>query len=105
MAIAARFGLDEPGGDYLAVEYQCWRCAKRTPIFFWPGIGEERPAPRPWPRTVKPRYSQTLEGRYLANGCVHCDALVGDFYLSGIFNDTMWGDPDHWELHKGFFGL
>lgn len=30
---------------------------------------------------VKPRYSKTLRGSYLANGCRHCDALQGNFPL------------------------
>nr|BEK65466.1 hypothetical protein KPHV_26930 [Kitasatospora purpeofusca] len=31
--------------------------------------------------TIKSRYSSTMGSRYLSVGCVHCDALQGDFYL------------------------
>lgn len=29
---------------------------------------------------IKPRFSKTLGRSYLSNGCVHCDALIGQFY-------------------------
>jgi len=29
---------------------------------------------------VKPRFSKTLGGHYISNGCVHCDALQGKFF-------------------------
>ncbi len=103
-ATAAKFGLEKPGGDYLAVESACWRCGRPTPVFFWPGIRDGRPAPQPRPRTVKPRYSQTLERRYLSNGCIHCDALVGDHFLFEIFADTLGDDPEQRGLYKDIFG-
>lgn len=31
---------------------------------------------------VRPRYSKTAGAAYLSNGCVHCDALQGQFYES-----------------------
>jgi len=31
--------------------------------------------------TIKSRYSKTCGYSYLSNGCVHCDALMGDFFL------------------------
>lgn len=30
---------------------------------------------------VKERYSKTRGGKYLSNGCSHCDALLGDWFL------------------------
>lgn len=36
---------------------------------------------------VKRRYSRTLGRSYLSNGCVHCDALFGQFHESEAFND------------------
>lgn len=29
---------------------------------------------------VRPRYSRTMGGSYLSNGCIHCDALQGQFF-------------------------
>lgn len=104
VALAAKYGLAEPGRDYYAIESICWRCHKPIPVFFWPGIGIERPAPLPRPRTVKPRYSKTLERTYLSNGCVHCDAVVGKHFLSQIFSEAGPGDPDAEELERLFFG-
>jgi len=47
---------------------------------------------------VKPRFSRTRNGEYLSNGCVHCDALLGDFYL---YHETL---PEVLAL-EGFGGL
>ncbi len=47
---------------------------------------------------VKPRFSRTRKGEYLSNGCVHCDALLGDFYL---YHETL---PEVLAL-EGFGGL
>lgn len=30
---------------------------------------------------IKPRYSKTAGRRYMSNGCVRCDRLMGDFYM------------------------
>jgi hypothetical protein len=30
---------------------------------------------------VKERFSKTSNQEYLSNGCIHCDSIVGDFYL------------------------
>jgi hypothetical protein len=47
---------------------------------------------------VKTRFSRTRNGEYLSNGCVHCDALLGDFYL---YHETL---PEVLAL-EGFGGL
>jgi hypothetical protein len=41
--------------------------------------------------TVKPRYSKTMGAYYLSNGCVHCDAIMGDFFL----HDAETENPDN----------
>ncbi|HAX5102291.1 TPA: hypothetical protein JZG64_004556 [Escherichia coli] len=38
--------------------------------------------------TVKTRYSKTVGQSYISNGCVHCDSLMGDFFLCDIYCDT-----------------
>lgn len=34
---------------------------------------------------IKSRYSKTVEKSYLSNGCCHCDAIQGDFFISMAF--------------------
>ncbi|EBU6939397.1 hypothetical protein K3K50_003438 [Salmonella enterica subsp. enterica serovar Manchester] len=38
--------------------------------------------------TVKARYSKTVGHSYISNGCIHCDSLMGDFFLCEIYGDT-----------------
>jgi hypothetical protein len=40
---------------------------------------------------VKPRYSKTVGASYLSNGCIHCDAIMGDFFL----HDAETGNTDN----------
>lgn len=40
----------------------------------------------------KMRYSKTISDRYMANGCDHCDALQGDFFLFGEVGSPFWVD-------------
>lgn len=37
---------------------------------------------------VKPRKSKTEGREYVSNGCIHCDALQGKFYVSKYINDA-----------------
>lgn len=39
--------------------------------------------------SIKPRWSSTAGQRYLSNGCQHCDALQGDFYLEDEASDLV----------------
>lgn len=39
---------------------------------------------------IKSRYSKTVDGSYLSNGCCHCDAIQGDFFISNIFSHYPW---------------
>lgn len=38
---------------------------------------------------VKPRYSKTCGGKYLSNGCLHCDALQGQFFDHDYIDDSV----------------
>jgi hypothetical protein len=79
--LAARFGLAEPHRDYVGFEARCWKCGEPSPVFRWPGIKDWVLPPEPAPRTVKSRFSKTIGETYPADGWIHCDAIVGDFYL------------------------
>jgi hypothetical protein len=37
---------------------------------------------------IKDRYSRTMGGTYLSNGCVHCDAIQGRFYDHDSWHDA-----------------
>ena len=37
---------------------------------------------------VRTRYSRTVQGRYVANSCAHCDALIGRFYEHRAWYDN-----------------
>ena len=102
-ALAAKYGLEPPARGYYALEADCWRCHKQTVLFLWPGIGFRHNAPAPYPRTVKFRFSKTVSESYLANGCVHCDASQGEFFLEGLFFQAARDDPDAQDLWTVFF--
>jgi hypothetical protein len=46
---------------------------------------------------IKSRYSKTIGAFYLSNGCYHCDAIQGDFFISVTFaegyHDGIFLDP------------
>ncbi len=92
-----------PADGFVAVEAECWKCHRATPMFYWPGIGVRREAPQPWPRTVRLRYSNTTEDRYLANNCIHCDSLQGEFFLQEGLRNAIGDAPDFDELDDLFF--
>jgi hypothetical protein len=64
----ARIGLDRIGSDPLRGAQWLSAHLPLDPLRA-NGVGE-----------VKPRYSRTMDERYLSNGCVHCDALQGRMY-------------------------
>ncbi|MFJ4001777.1 hypothetical protein [Streptomyces parvus] len=39
--------------------------------------------------SIKPRWSSTVNGRYLSNGCQRCDALQGDFPVEEEASDLV----------------
>ena len=94
---------------------RCWRCGKltnlllgfsvfsdsglrlgkfsftdpRVPSFLLLHFGDER-LRYLGVGTIKSRYSKTVSHSYISNGCFHCDALMGNFFLSrlGSYVDT-----------------
>ena len=43
--------------------------------------------------TIKDRFSKTAGGRYLSNGCQHCNAIQGDWPLGHAVSDYALGGP------------
>jgi hypothetical protein len=43
--------------------------------------------------TIKQRFSRTAGGTYLSNGCLHCDAIQGDWPLGQALSDYASGVP------------
>jgi hypothetical protein len=85
----AKFELPEPHPDFVGFEVQCWKCGGPSPCFLWPGIRDWAEPPTPAPRTVKPRFSNTIRETYPSNGCIQCDALFGDFFLFDLILDYV----------------
>jgi len=110
-ASAGKDDLSEPSVDgperfwLLGLPTVCWRCRRWTtalvgivPAEFVdlnhlvtceaePVLGvaaaalADGPRRAAWVGAVKPRYSRTARCQYLSNGCVWCDALLGNFFL------------------------
>ncbi len=43
---------------------------------------------------IKKRFSKTVGGYYLSNGCYHCDAIMGNFFLTESFHEYRGELPD-----------
>jgi hypothetical protein len=88
--------------ELLGLPTVCWRCGRRTVALVAMSPtgapeGEELvdtsepealafaaahlPAAVPQVGEIKERASRTAGETYLSNGCVHCDALLGNFFL------------------------
>jgi len=99
-------------------EEACWRCGKPTQIVVGATLHDEwlgplgyatvhsdehlkwlqpflTPAVRQQLRLgeVKQRYSRTAGERYLSQGCVHCDALMGAFYVMELALEVVYSEP------------
>lgn len=40
-------------------------------------------------KTIRPRYSKTVSGTYVSNGCQHCDAIQGAFFIEEAVTETV----------------
>lgn len=70
---------DPARATYLAAIERCWKCDEEILLFWWAGVPFcELEPPKPRPRTIQYRYSNTFGGKYWANTCPACDALQGD---------------------------
>jgi hypothetical protein len=100
--IVSRYGLPDPGPNYFVVETGCWKCHRVGPVFFWPGVGNFADPPPPAPASIKRRFSRTRQESYLSNGCIYCDALVGDWFLHELFVEVVY-ERDVVQLGDVFF--
>ncbi|MFI5700883.1 hypothetical protein ACIA78_12640 [Streptomyces xanthochromogenes] len=96
----------------LALDRLCWKCGEATTCVV--GLYPSRPSQadcyaktmdessRVWIKelleeagytqladSIKPRWSATVGRRYLSNGCLHCDALQGDFPVEEEASDLV----------------
>lgn len=39
--------------------------------------------------TIRPRYSRTASGTYISNGCLHCDAIQGAYFIEDAVTETV----------------
>lgn len=108
-------------GRLQIVPEKCWRCGEETnclvgftvlgesgvnlgdfsftepgvPSFLLSHFGNER-LRKLGVGTIKKRYSKTEASSYISNGCVHCDALQGNFFVSrlGLYADNDDHEPE-----------
>ena len=109
-----RFGAEHAREVQARIEtgtMECWRCRRDTRIviglrlrvgpyedFHDLSIADEMPELEQRIRealshhddigAVRTRYSRTVQGRYVANSCAHCDALIGRFYEHRAWYDN-----------------
>ena len=102
-SMAAKYGVDEPGPGYLAVESACRRCRRRTPVFFWKDMRNGVPPPEPPPTTVKRHLSRARGQWFWTNSCVRCDAIIGTRILPEILQEGLANDPDYGVLYREYF--
>jgi len=106
-------------GKLITDHNQCWRCKRKTKVILGIGIydkeginlshlyfhdneisvpkfilqhlnnselGKNNIAP------IKPRYSNTMQEAYLSNGCFHCDAIQGQWFLYDAWVDAVYAE-------------
>jgi hypothetical protein len=114
----------------IALPMNCWRCQAQTRAIAGVLIDPElHPSEDPWGfvpfvdvaaalttlpadwraaraiGTIKARYSRAQQRRYTSNGCVSCDALLGDFFLQEQLVELTGDDVSLAELAVGIIDL
>lgn len=87
--VAAAANLPASARGYAVAIYQCHRCNRTIPIYFWKGMFDYEAPPEPVPPSVRPRESMTAGRRYLANTCPYCRALIGQHYAMEHLLETL----------------
>lgn len=69
--------------DYRARLHQCYRCREYIVVFTWleHEMWSQAMPPKPIPRSIKYRYSKSLQKKYWVNTCQQCGATQGDGFV------------------------
>jgi hypothetical protein len=99
-AVAASQGSQPVVPKYLTSTFTCYRCQRPTLLYLWRGMFHDVLPPRPRPATLSLRYSGVVLGKYWANTCGHCHAMIGNWYVKQSlsleeFYFTAGGDGSH----------
>lgn len=68
---------------YRVKPHQCFRCHEMVVVFTWDehAMCSQAMPPRPIPRSVKYRYSRSLQKKYWVNTCHNCGATLADSFV------------------------
>lgn len=69
--------------DYSAKLHQCYKCREWIVVFTWQEheMWSQAMPPKPIPRSIKYRYSNSLQHKYWVNTCQKCGATQGDSFI------------------------
>jgi len=69
--------------QYSAKLHQCYKCKEYIVVFSWSEheMWPEAMPPKPIPRSLKYRYSKSLQKKYWVNTCQKCGATQGDSFV------------------------
>lgn len=79
--IAAAADLPAAPAGYAVDVCGCYRCDRKTPLYYWPGMFDYARPPELVPASVQIRDSNVAGRRYYANTCAFCRALIGHHYV------------------------
>lgn len=117
--------LKQEGVNLYGWQHECYRCHKQTPVYTYfinkqlkpymeygielgnlgldtiPSI--DRYLTKKYD-SINRNFSKTRNCYTVSNNCIHCHALVGNFYIvddpHDIFDDWMTGNLDHYLVEK-----